>query len=88
MKWRKTLKFIFRRNVRRPICPSTIVFIWIPGHTGYLERDAVDLTAKQETSLASIMDKHYLLDIDYKSYYHLFISTFSWEILLEYPTIK
>ena len=53
---------------------STITFIWIPGHIGFLDHDAVDQAAKQAPSLISIIDKQYLPDTDYKSYYRSIIT--------------
>jgi len=53
---------------------STVTFIWVPCHIGFLEHDAVDLAAKETSSQTSITDKLNLPHAQYRNYYRSHIT--------------
>ena len=52
---------------------TQITFIWIPGHIGLPEHDAVDRAAQQATSFTNITDYSLLPATDYKNHYRSLI---------------
>ena len=52
---------------------SKITFVWIPGHIGLPEHDAVDLAAKQALLFPQVTDNTPPLVSNYKNYYRSFI---------------
>ena len=52
---------------------SHITFIWIPGHIGLHEHDAVDRAAKQATFFPKVTDRTQLPVSDYKNHYRSLI---------------
>ena len=52
---------------------SQITFIWVPGHIGFPEHDAVDKAAKPATSLPKMTDYTRLPIVDHKNHYRSLI---------------
>ena len=52
---------------------SEITFVWIPGHVGLAEHDAVDSAAKQALLFPQVTDKTPVTVADYKNYYRSLI---------------